>query len=94
VPARFLATRPVSAHVLVVDDSWGTGAQTQAAATALKAAGAKSVAIRTIGRWFTLDYPPNLAWLRENRKVGWTWNTCCLHGLAADRYRKGRPAGR
>jgi len=79
VPDRFLATRAVPGNVLVVDDSWVSGAKPQAAATALKVAGAKSVAILTIGRWFTLDYPPNLAWLREKRKVGWSWDTCCLH---------------
>jgi len=41
VPDRFLATRAVPANVLVVDDSWVSGAKPQAAATALKVAGAK-----------------------------------------------------
>ncbi len=76
---RFSAVRPVTGSVLVVDDAWVSGARPQGAAAALKLAGAAPVAVLTIGRWFKVDYPPNVPWLREKRAVGWDWDTCCLH---------------
>lgn len=75
---RFVATRKVTGSVLVVDDSWVTGAKPQAAAAAVKAAGASTVAVLTIGRWLN-DYKDNVTWLKEKRKPGWSWSTCCLH---------------
>ena len=76
---RFVANSPVTGSVLIIDDAWVTGAKPQAAAAALKAVGASSVAILTIGRWFTTDYEPNIRWLRDKRAPGWNWSTCCLH---------------
>lgn len=78
-PDRFKAVGDVPATVLVVDDSWVSGAKPQAAATALKAAGAQTVGILTVGRWFKLGYAPNTEWLKEKRKATWSWDTCCLH---------------
>jgi len=79
VPDRFVATGEVPATVLLVDDSWVSGAKPQAAATALKAAGAEAVAILTVGRWFKLGYPPNTEWLKNKRKAAWDWHVCCVH---------------
>lgn len=78
-PDRFVAMGAVTGTVLLVDDSWVTGAKPQAAAAALKAAGAERVAVLTIGRWFNLGYERNTDWLKEKRKPGWRWDTCCLH---------------
>lgn len=78
-PDRFKATQPVAGSVLVVDDSWVTGAKPQAAAHALKVAGAHQVAVLTIGRWFKVGQPQNREWLKEKRSPGWSWHTCCLH---------------
>jgi len=76
---RFKAIGDVPETVLIVDDSWVSGAKPQAAATALKEAGARAVGILTVGRWFKLGHPPNTEWLKEKRKATWSWDTCCLH---------------
>jgi len=60
-PARFQAVRPLGgANVLLIDDTWTTGASAQSAAAALKAAGAARVGAVVIGRhlnreWFEND---------------------------------------
>jgi len=79
-PHRFVATAAVPPNVLVVDDSWVSGAKPQSAATALRFGGAQAVAILTIGRWFKVGYAPNVDWLKDRRKADWNWDTCCLHG--------------
>lgn len=53
--------------VLLIDDTWTTGANAQSAAAALKAAGAQRVAATVIGRYV------NREWSRNDRQ---------LHGLA------------
>jgi glutamine phosphoribosylpyrophosphate amidotransferase len=48
---RFYAERTVArADVLLIDDSWVSGASAQSAAAALKLAGARRVAIVVLGR--------------------------------------------
>lgn len=49
-PGRFDAAPIRDAHVLLVDDTWTTGASAQSAAMALRRAGARSVATVVIGR--------------------------------------------
>ncbi len=49
-PGRFAAAPVPGAHVLLVDDTWTTGASAQSAAMALRRAGARSVATVVIGR--------------------------------------------
>jgi len=80
---RFGATRSVSgARVLVIDDTWTTGAHAQSASAAHKAAGASAVAVVAIGRWFNPAYQTGNAdgesWLAEHRKPGWDWARCCF----------------
>ena len=76
---RYAVTREVTDRkVLVVDDTWTTGAHAQSASAALKSAGASRVAIVAIGRWFNPSYRDGGPWLAEHRKPGWDWQTCCL----------------
>lgn len=89
---RFRATRSLGgARVLVIDDTWTMGGNAQSASVALKAAGARTVAVVAIGRWFNPAYKgPDLdaqAWLAENRKPGWDWRRCCLNPEPGD-YRR------
>jgi orotate phosphoribosyltransferase len=50
-PGRFRATQPLpGAAVLLLDDTWTTGASAQSAAIALRAAGARHVAVVVLGR--------------------------------------------
>lgn len=76
---RFVATSPLAGTtVLLVDDTWTTGAKMQSASAALKLAGATSVGGVAIGRWFKIGYRENTAWLRRARRAGWSWRSCCL----------------
>jgi len=57
-PARFRAGPQVAgAAVLLLDDTWASGASAQSAAAALKHAGARSVAVVVIGRHVNRLHP-------------------------------------
>lgn len=76
---RYSASESVSTqHVLVIDDTWTTGAHAQSASAALKAAGASSVGLVALGRWVTPDFREHGAWLARHRQPGWSWSSCCL----------------
>jgi hypothetical protein len=80
---RFRATRSLGgARVLVIDDTWTMGGNAQSSSAALKGAGAQTVAVVAIGRWFNPAYwagnPEGESWLAEHRKPGWDWQRCCL----------------
>lgn len=70
--------------VLLVDDTWTSGAHAQSAAAALRAAGSGPVAIACIGRHFNRhpvqeEYRrPAEAYYRNARTTGWSWAQCCL----------------
>jgi hypothetical protein len=53
-PDRFTATVLPGARVLLIDDTWTTGASAQSAAMALRRAGARSVATIVLGRHVSL----------------------------------------
>jgi len=77
-PARYCATVALEGlDVLLVDDTWTTGASAQAAARALKAAGAHRVALVVIGRHV------NPAWadhaLRIRGLSAFSWSGCARH---------------
>lgn len=79
---RFRATRSVAGQrVLVLDDTWTTGAHAQSASAALKAAGAAAVGVVAVGRWCNPSFSDNAAWLAKHRPPGWDWSRCC-HELA------------
>src|SRR5262249_60279921 len=55
---RFRAGREAAgADVLLLDDTWASGASAQSAAAALKLAGARAVAVVVIGRHVPLSAP-------------------------------------
>ena len=76
---RFSASREVCGHnVLVIDDTWTTGAKMQSASAALKQAGARKVGGVAIGRWFTQSHKDNANWLKAKRRDAWSWEECCF----------------
>ncbi|HEX8976908.1 MAG TPA: hypothetical protein VF781_10380 [Solirubrobacteraceae bacterium] len=79
-PTKFEATRAIgSRSVLLVDDTWTTGASARSAAAALKAAGARTVAALVIGRHLNRDWGQNDQRLsRLNRPFDWA--CCALEG--------------
>ena len=77
---RFLATRALHGeHVLLIDDTWVTGATAQSAAGALKQAGAATVAVLVIGRHMHAEHARDAARLHELR--AFSWDRC---GLCAE----------
>jgi predicted amidophosphoribosyltransferase len=65
-------------RVLVVDDTWTTGAHAQSASAALKAAGAAAAGVVALGRWLSPEFGANQSWLAGQRRAGWNWERCCL----------------
>jgi predicted amidophosphoribosyltransferase len=74
VPSETAAGR----RVLVIDDTWTTGAHAQSASAAVKAGGATGVGVLSIGRWFNVGWGTNRDWIGRHRAPGWDWARCCL----------------
>ncbi|MGI8920258.1 MAG: hypothetical protein ACR2HD_01085 [Solirubrobacteraceae bacterium] len=75
--ARYAPTRPLRGErILLIDDTWVTGASAQSAAGALKAAGAGSVGVLVIGRHLDADYADDAA--RLAALPGFHWGVCRL----------------
>jgi hypothetical protein len=78
---KFGATVALSGEpVLLIDDTWTTGANAQSAAAALKAAGAGPIAAVVIGRHVNREWHQNDQRLRE--LGGFDWNKCALCAAA------------
>ncbi len=65
-------------NVLLIDDTWTTGANVQSAAAALKTAGADRVGVLVIGRHINEDYQDNAQRLKALPRT-FDWETCGLH---------------
>ncbi len=79
-PGKFAATRALSGQpVLLIDDTWTTGANAQSAAAALKAAGAGPVAALVIGRHLKREWHENWHRLR-GISTPFDWRVCALCG--------------
>jgi predicted amidophosphoribosyltransferase len=82
-PAKYVAVRPLDGEaVLLIDDTWTTGANAQSAAAALKAAGAGRLAAVVIGRHV------NREWHENDRRLNalgpsFDWSRCALCAPAA-----------
>lgn len=65
-PSKFTAA-PIApgGHVILIDDSWTTGANVQSAATALKTAGAEQVSAMVIARLLNDSWEPTRAFLAK-----------------------------
>jgi hypothetical protein len=78
---RFSSLEPLAGQrVLLVDDTWTTGASAQSAAAALKLAGAKSVAALVFGRRFDAEFRPESSkrYLDRATSRQFDWDACCL----------------
>lgn len=77
-PEKFSAVTPLDGQaVLLVDDTWTTGASAQSAAAALKLAGAGTVAAVVIGRHLNREWHENDRRLRGIPQP-FDWNRCAL----------------
>jgi orotate phosphoribosyltransferase len=74
----FVVTRDVTdLRVLLIDDTWTTGARAQSAASALTLAGATVVAIVVVGRLISGDRDDD--WYEDQRALGFDFDKCCVH---------------
>lgn len=65
-------------NVLLIDDTWTTGANVQSAAAALKTAGAERVGVLVIGRHVNEDFQDNAQRIEALARP-FDWESCALH---------------
>lgn len=70
------------AHVLLLEDTWVTGAHSQAAAIALKLAEAAKVTVLPICRLLSPGWQPNRNYKNSTRRRPWNPDTCPITGEA------------
>ena len=77
---KYVAVRPLDGQsVLLIDDTWTTGANAQSAAAALKAAGAGGVGAVVIGRHLNREWHENDRRIRGISRP-FDWTRCVLCG--------------
>lgn len=74
VPVRALSSR----RVLLVDDTFTSGARAQSAASALNLAGAVVVAIVPVGRVIDPSWEPTREWWEHQKRQRYNFGSCCL----------------
>lgn len=80
---KFRSARPLHGEaILLIDDTWTTGANAQSAAAALSVAGAGPVAAVVIGRHLNRDWHENDRRLRAVKRP-FDWSRCALEQPAA-----------
>lgn len=87
-PFRYEATEALSGRsVLLIDDTWTTGAHAQSAASCLRSAGATSVSAVVIGRHMQPEWKPDPEGEATTADLlkelpPFSWDTCAVHGAA------------
>ncbi|MFJ1605298.1 hypothetical protein ACIOHS_18310 [Streptomyces sp. NPDC088253] len=76
--SRYTSSALWGENVLLIDDTWTTGSHAQSAATALKAAGAGSVAIVVLGRHLNASYGDTATFVEQARLRRFSWDACVL----------------
>jgi predicted amidophosphoribosyltransferase len=84
--SKYEVTRPLDGNsVLLIDDTWTTGANAQSAAAALKSGGAGAVAAVVIGRHLNRDWRQNDRRLKRIcRPFDWSSCALCAPGQTVD----------
>ena len=81
-PGAFVADGSAAGlSILVIDDTFTTGARVQSAASALTSAGSRVVAVVPVGRVIDTaseTYPEKEEFWRKQRRAGFDFGTCCL----------------
>jgi hypothetical protein len=78
--------RPAGASVLLLDDTWVSGASAQSAAAALKLAGARHVAVIVLGRHVNPDDAASAPLLAGLAAARYNPSACAVHPPAAKWY--------
>lgn len=69
-------------HVLIVDDTWTTGAKIQSAATAFRTAGASATTILVLARWLEPSFGDNEAFIKYCLSADYDPFRCPVTGAA------------
>jgi predicted amidophosphoribosyltransferase len=89
-PEKYAAARSLEGEpVLLIDDTWTTGANAQSAGAALKRAGAGRVAAVVIGRHLNREWHENDCRLRRLARA-FEWERCALCASVAETLANGR----
>ncbi|WP_326599205.1 hypothetical protein [Streptomyces sp. NBC_01803] len=83
-PARYVSSALRGESVLLIDDTWTTGNHAQSAAAALKAAGARHVAVVVLGRHLNRTFRDTAASVERARLRRFSWKTCPLRDWVHD----------
>lgn len=75
-PRRYRSDPCPGARVLLIDDTWTTGAHLLGAARALIDGGAAAVGGLALGRWYHPSDPRNASVEAARRDLRWSWETC------------------
>jgi hypothetical protein len=76
---RFAVANAAGQHVLVIDDTWVSGASAQSVATAFKAAGAARVAVVVLGRFVNGADPATAAFTALAGRQAYDPARCAVH---------------
>jgi hypothetical protein len=69
-------------HILILDDTWTTGSNTQSAALTLRQAGAHRVSVMVVGRWLSQTYGGNAEFIRARLRRDYDSSICPVTGGA------------
>jgi hypothetical protein len=78
VPKRSLSGQ----HILILDDTWTTGSNTQSAALTLRQAGAAHVSVLVVGRWLSPAFGNNADFIKTRLRRDYNPNICPVTGGA------------
>jgi hypothetical protein len=67
-------------HVLILDDTWTTGANAQSAALAARRAGAAAVSVMVVGRWLRPDFGRNADFIKTRLGRDYDPSICPVTG--------------
>lgn len=67
-------------HILILDDTWTTGANTQSAALTLRRAGAHHVSVLVVGRWLSQNYANNAEFIATRLRRDYDPGICPVTG--------------
>ena len=77
-PGKYNPTEDLAGEsVLLIDDTWTTGANAQSAAGGLRTSGAEAVAVLVIGRHVNQDFAANTARVNALTRP-FDWSTCAI----------------
>jgi hypothetical protein len=76
VPKRSLSGQ----HILVLDDTWTTGSNTQSAALTLRQAGAEHVSVMVVGRWLSQTFGKNAEFIKTRLRRDYDPGICPVTG--------------